>query len=125
MMEKSVVHARLIELCASLTEATAAELIQWVAREESSFLYEGANGAVEIRSRDRDGEAPFELIVYNPKMETVDTVLSEWSASEEPAAWNEPLFDLYRAARRRALGVDKLIEALTTEVRNVSQMVAP
>jgi hypothetical protein len=121
MMEKSVVYAPLIELCASLTEATAAGLIQWIPREESSFLHEGAKGAVEIRSRDHDGEAPFELILYNPSMEKVDTLLSEWSTDEEAASWNEPFFDLYRAARRRALGVDKMIEDLLAEVREASQ----
>jgi hypothetical protein len=121
MMEKSVVYAPLIELCAGLTEATAVGGIQWIPREESSFLYEGAKGAVEIRSRDHDGEAPFELILYNPSRDKIDTLLSQWSTEEEAAPWNEPLFDLYRAARRRALGVDTMVQDLLAEVREASQ----
>jgi hypothetical protein len=63
------------------------------------------------------GEAPFELAIFNPQGGKVDVLLSAWSADEEPAVWNGPLFDLYQAARRRALGVDELINDLLAEVR--------
>jgi hypothetical protein len=117
-LDKELVYAPLIELCTGLAEATATGKVEWNAREDTSFLYEGSNGAVEIRSRDKDGEAPFELILYSPGMDRLDAVQSEWSMNEEPAPWNESLMELYRAARRRALGVDRVIEDLLAEVRS-------
>jgi hypothetical protein len=121
-MEEGV-YAPLIRLCEGLAEATVRSQVEWTAREETSFLYQSASGAVEIRSRDRDGEPPFELDVFNSRMEKVDTILSEWSADEEPAAWNQALLDLFRAARRRALGVDKIIDDLLAEVRSTAATV--
>jgi hypothetical protein len=112
-----VVYEPVIQLCEGLAEATNAGQLEWTAQEDTSFVYRGASGAVEIRSRDRDGEAPFELAIFNPQGGKVDVLLSAWSADEEPAVWNGPLFDLYQAARRRALGVDELINDLLAEVR--------
>jgi hypothetical protein len=116
-MESTAAYASLTKLCAALTEATAAGHIEWVASEDASFSYESEKGAgaVEIRSCDQDGEAPFELAIYNAEMVKVDSLLSDWS-DEEPAPWNAHLFDLYRVARRQALGVDQVIDGLLAEV---------
>jgi hypothetical protein len=111
------VNAPLIRLCTGLAEATAAGQVDWVAREDTSFRYRGASGGVDIRSRKRDGEPPYELILFNTKKDKVDTLSSETSEDDTPAPWNEPLADLYRAARRRALGVDKIIDDLLVELR--------
>jgi hypothetical protein len=112
-----VVYEPLIQLCDRLAEATHAGRVDWTAREDTAFVYQGASAAVEIRSRDRDGEAPFELAIFNPDGGKVDVLVSAWSADEEPAVWNEPLFDLYVAARRRALGVDDIIRDLLVELQ--------
>lgn len=115
------VHAPLIRLCTGLAEATGAGQVEWVAREETSFRYKSSSGGVDVRSRERDGEPPYELILFNSKKERVDTIFSEWSDDNVPAPWNEPLVDLYRAARRRALGVDKIIDDLLGELRAASE----
>lgn len=111
------VHAPLIRLCTDLAEATGAGQVDWSAREETSFRYRSASGGVDVRSRERDGEPPYELVLFNSKKDKVDTLASEWSQDNEPAPWNEPLVDLYRSARRRALGVDKIIDDLLAELR--------
>jgi hypothetical protein len=66
---------------------------------------------VSVASRDRDGEPPYELAVYNTRDEKVDELSSDL-VGDEPAPWNEALTDLYRAARRNALHADEIVEAL-------------
>jgi hypothetical protein len=109
-------YTRLIELCERLSGATLTGKVPWTAEEDTAFSCAQRSGSVAIRSRDRDGEAPYELVIYSPKGATVESLVSEWTTAEEPASWNAPLADLYRAARRQALGVDEILDALLDEL---------
>jgi hypothetical protein len=108
-------YVRLVELCERLAAATTGGQAEWAA-EETGFVCQRRSGSVGIRSRDRDGEPPYELVIFSPKGEKVENLLSEWSPEEEPAFWNPALAELYRAARRNALGVDKILDDLFTEL---------
>jgi hypothetical protein len=109
-------NIRLVELCERLAEATALGAVEWTAEEETAFVCKRRSGTVGIRSRDRDGEPPYELVIFNQRGAKVESLLSEWSAEQEPAFWNKAVADLYRAARRQALGVDKLVDDLLGEL---------
>lgn len=109
-------HERLIELSARLQSATETRNLEWSAEEDTAFLWKGRSGAVEIRSRDGDGDHPFVLTIFSQGMQKVETLTSEWGEDEEPAAWNDALGRLYRAARREALGVDKILDDLFAEL---------
>jgi len=109
-------YARLIELCQRLTAASLSGEAEWRAEDDTAFLCTRRSGAVAIRSRDRDGEPPYELAVHDPEGRKVETLLSEWTLDEQPADWNAALADLYRAARRRALGVDRILDDLFAEL---------
>jgi hypothetical protein len=109
-------YARHVELCQRLVGATMLGEVEWTAEEETAFVCARSSGTVGIRSRDRDGEPPYELVIFDPSGAKVETLLSDWSVEEEPAFWNEALADLYRAARRNALGVDKLLDDLLAEL---------
>jgi hypothetical protein len=109
-------YTRLVELCERLAAATTSGQVEWTAEEETGFVCRRQSGSVGIRSRDRDGEPPYELVIYSPKGEKVENLLAEWSPEEEPAFWNPALAELYRAARRNALGVDKILDDLFAEL---------
>lgn len=109
-------YTRLVELCERLAVATTGGEAEWTAEEETGFVCQRRSGSVGIRSRDRDGEPPYELVIFSPKGEKVENLLSEWSSEEEPAFWNPALAELYRAARRNALGVDKILDDLFAEL---------
>jgi hypothetical protein len=109
-------YARHVELCERLAGATMLGEVDWTVEEETAFVCRRSSGTVGIRSRDHDGEPPYELVIFNPDGAKVETLLSEWSIEEEPAIWNKALVDLYRAARRDALGVDKLLDDLLAEL---------
>jgi hypothetical protein len=117
-------YERLVELSKRLRAATDAGQLDWTAEEDTAFLWTGAGGAVGVRSRDRDGEEPYELEVFTAARQKVESLGSEWTADEQPAPWNEAVARLYRAARRRALGVDRILEDLLAELPRVSDEAA-
>jgi hypothetical protein len=112
-------YERLVELSKRLRAATDEGQLEWTAEDDTSFVWTGSNGAVSVRSRDGDGEEPFELDVFSPARQKVETLGSEWTEDERPAPWNEALTRLYRAARRKALGVDRILEDLLGELPRV------
>jgi hypothetical protein len=109
-------YTRLVELCERLAAATTQGEVEWTAEEETSFVYKRRAGSVGVRSRDRDGEPPYELMVYGPDGAKVENLFSEWTPDEEPAFWNPALAEVYRAARRNALGVDRILDDLFAEL---------
>lgn len=110
-------QARLIELCQQLAAATGQGRVEWAAEEDTAFVTTFSAAALAIKSRDRDGDAPYELDISTPEGTKVETLVSEWTEREEPADWNMALYELYRAARRQALGVDRILDALLAELR--------
>lgn len=109
-------YERLVELSKRLRAATDEGRIEWTAEDDTSFLWNGSSGAISVRSRDGDGEEPFELDVFSSAKQKVETLGSEWTEDEQPAPWNEALTRLYRAARRKALGVDRILDDLLAEL---------
>lgn len=107
---------RLIELCTRLAEATRTGAVEWRREGEDEYLWELSEGAVSIAARDRDGQPPYELSVYNGSQEQVEELESALVDDDQPAPWNGPLAELYRVARRSALRADDIIEALVAAI---------
>jgi ankyrin repeat protein len=107
-----LVKERLATLVRELATATAAGAAEWQASEPDVYVWRSAQGAVSVASRDRDGDPPFELVVFNAGDERVDELASELLEDDQPAPWNDDLLELYRLARRSALRADDVIEAL-------------
>jgi hypothetical protein len=105
-------NGRVVVLCERLAEATRAGHVEWRREGEDTFLWQADQATVSIGSRDKDGEPPYELVITNSSGEKLDELTSELLDNDQPAEWNEPLADLYRAALRKALGADEIIEAL-------------
>jgi hypothetical protein len=115
----------LIEICRRLSAAAATGQLEWSAAQETVFLWTGKGGSISVRSRDGDGEEPYEVDIFNAAGQKVDTFSSEWVGKEqEPAAWNDPMARLYRAARRQALGVDQILKDLLAELPQASEKAA-
>ena len=117
-------YERLVELSKRLEVATDAGQLDWTAEDDTTFLWTGSSGAVSVRSRDGDGEEPFELDVFGGTHQKVETLTSEWGADEQPAPWNDALARLYRAARRQGLGVDRILADLLAELPRVREEAA-
>ena len=103
---------RIVVLCERLADATRAGGAEWRREGEDLFVWQAGQGSVTVGSRDKDGEPPYQLIVVNADGEKLEELTSQLVDNDRPAEWNEPLADLYRAARRTALGADEIIEAL-------------
>jgi hypothetical protein len=102
----------LADLAGRLAAATSARQAQWRFEGDEVFTWGTDQGSVKVASRDRDGEPPYELTVFNPANEKVDELTSELLADDRPAPWNEALVELYRVARRSALRADEIVDAL-------------
>jgi hypothetical protein len=103
---------QLVLLCEQLAAATSPRGVRWEVVGRDTFSWSRPEGSVQITSRDHDGVPPFELTVYNAEGDKVEELASELVGEDEPAAWNDALAGLYRAARRSALRGDEIIDAL-------------
>jgi hypothetical protein len=108
---------QLARLAARLLDATRIKSVHWRPAEVEAYTWGTTEGSVTIASRDRDGEPPYELAIFNPENVKVDALKSDLLTGDVPAPWNGALADLYAAARRDALGADDLIDALMGAVR--------
>lgn len=111
-MTREPVNDRLIVLCERLAESTRAGAAEWDDEGNDRYLWRHAEGSVRVGARDGDGEPPYELTISNDREVRVEELESALLDDDVPAPWNEPLADLYRAARRSALKADELIDAL-------------
>jgi hypothetical protein len=99
-------------LCERLAHATRTGNAKWQVAADDRFIWERPEQAsIQMGSRDKDGEPPYQVVLFNAKGDKVEE-LSSQLVGDEPAAWNEALATLYRAARRSALGADELIDEL-------------
>ena len=105
-------QAQLVVLCERLAAATVARAADWRAAGPDTYAWEREEGSVEIGARDRDGQPPYDLAVFNADREKVDELASALVDEDQPAPWNAPLAELYRVARRSALRADDIIGAL-------------
>jgi hypothetical protein len=121
-MTHDSIAQRLTELADRLAAATTARTAQWELDGDDVFVWTAAGGSVTVGSRDRDGEPPYELTVYNPARERVDELTSELLTGDRPAPWNDALVEVYRAARRSALHADDVIEALIETLRLMGRL---
>ena len=98
-------------LAERLVSATSAGNARWEMREPEVYSWTSTKGMVSFASRDRDGEAPYEVTVCNSAGQKVDELTSELLAGDRPAPWNASLAELHRVARRSALRADEIIDA--------------
>jgi hypothetical protein len=104
-------RANVIVLCERLIAATVARAVEWRAGAEDEFSWDRDEGSVTIGARDRDGQPPYDLAIFNRDGLKVEELASAL-VDDVPADWNAPLAELYRVARRSALHADALIDAL-------------
>jgi hypothetical protein len=107
---------RVTALARRLTDATNDREVKWQKSAADRYRWTSAAGSVSVASSDGDRQPPYELIVSNADGEEVDKLVSALVSDDQPAPWNDGLADLYRAARRSALGADELIDALMAQL---------
>jgi hypothetical protein len=124
MARSDTAQDRVVILCERLASATATHDAEWQVTADDTFRWARPEGAVEIRSRDRDGEAPFELTIYNSEGQKVEERASALVDDDRPAPWNAALADLYLVARGSALHADDVIDALIERLPRAGTPVA-
>jgi hypothetical protein len=102
----------LAALARRLADATNDREAPWQKTGADAYRWTSPAGSVSIASSDGDRQPPYELVVSNADGEEVDKLVSALVSDDQAAPWNDALADLYRAARRSALGADELIDAL-------------
>lgn len=105
-------QALLVLLCDRLAAATLSRGAEWGIDADDRYVWEHEQGSVSIGARDRDGQPPYELAIFNREGQQVEELASALTDGDRPAVWNGALAELYRVARRSALHADDVIEAL-------------
>jgi len=116
-MSNDLEKERLATLAQELATTGGQQGAAWERKSDDVYSWDAAEGKVTIASRDRDGEPPYELTVYTSAGDKVDELFSELVENDQPAPWNDALAEVYRVARRSALGADEIIDALIQRLR--------
>ena len=116
-MPATLENDRVVALCERLAQSTRAGGAEWNREGDDVFVWRVPEGSVAIGSRDKDGEPPYEFVVANANGERLDELKSDLVDGDRPAAWNEPLAELYRSARRSGLKADEVVDALIAALR--------
>lgn len=106
-----------------LNERTLALRVDWTTTDkESAYLYTGESFSVIIDGyRDRDGDQRIELKLLNQRGTEVESLHSTFTPGEYagtflPGPNNELLESLYAGARRNALRLDEVLDAILRDL---------
>lgn len=106
-------ESQMDELAARLLQATERGTLGWDDLSDTAFETSVGNATVVVKSRDADGDFPYELQLLNPGGTVVDSV-TRYRGGDPWVQTSAPLERLYEVARRVALNVDAVIaEALS------------
>ncbi|MCC2318796.1 hypothetical protein [Cellulomonas chengniuliangii] len=111
---------QLTKVARALLRATESGKIKWRPGDGTVFQYSAGDSSAVIRSRDEDGVQPYVFELFDDQGVAVESLMTRWfntpdapwEEGGEPADWNETLEDLYHAARRNALNIDRVIGSL-------------
>lgn len=123
-MSADATISRMERLAQSLLAATEEGRVEWSAADDTQTTFSTARsaGSVVIESHDRDGAEPYILTVFDSSGRRVETLESSWDQGDtvlgirQAARWNDLLRNLYEAARRRALNIDTVLDALINDL---------
>ena len=118
MSREEDVHQRVERLARKLLEQTRAGKLSWSDTDtEDQFLYSGSVSGVLIDKY----SSRYELALLNARGTLVERIVAnapevDGGVSAAEAALFDLFEDLYEAARREALNVDKIIDSLINDI---------
>jgi len=101
-------HNEMLKLLNRLLERSNDGLVPWQVVGDHAFGVQTAEARVVISSRDANDRPPFDLFLYDPEGEDLDSLESAW-IDGRPSAWNETMQNLYFKAREIARDLDNVI----------------
>jgi hypothetical protein len=112
---------RIEAVVSALISGTANGKVSWSATSrEDAYIYTGANSGVIIRQYwDDDGDRATALDLLDGEGRDVETFYGDWEtggAVARPGPFHKRLRSLYDSARRNALNIDGVIDALLTDL---------
>lgn len=111
---------RVLNLVSMLAERTRQGKLDWtVGSRSDSFIWSGANVSVTLQTRDRDGTAPFEIVL----MDGSGRIALEWTTEPEngdpvEAEIEKVIRPLYYNLTERMGVKAQVFEALERELRD-------
>lgn len=110
-------HARLVEL---LLRRSNAGVLEWKEGiEVSTFQVSFKDKSVRIRHNEYGGRVSYEVDLINEEAAVVDTFSDEELDREDGGSfWFSQLRDLFEVARRTALGSEKVLNDILSELED-------
>src|SRR5450759_3165036 len=111
---------QLEQLARRLLSLTVAKRISWSeADRPGMYLYSTSSSSVSVTNQDLDDKQPYILTLHGESGSPVDSLSSHFhhpGEGEEEPALNTLLQDLYVAARRSAMNIEGILDALYSEL---------
>lgn len=103
----------ILRLVRILFDRTLNDSIEWASAGNDRFLHSTPRGATVIGSVDRDGEPPYDVVLFDEEGKSVASLQRGY---DDPQDEFELLRDLYETARRHALNIDPFVDSLIAEI---------
>jgi hypothetical protein len=111
----STAISRVQSLLIRLSERTNAGAITWIqGSTPDTFIYSGTRASVALSTQDGDGAPPYVVTLYDESGNAVDAYTAR--PTQRNVDWFKIVQRLYQAARRKALNIDVVIDALEADL---------
>lgn len=119
-MDENDFYRRLAALVDRLLQLTREGRIGWEVTDiVDCFEYGTPSASVYVQSRDRDQRAPYVLEIRNQDGVVVERFITDTASDPVVADLSAPIAMLHTLARRRAMRVSALLEALSNDLNQV------
>jgi hypothetical protein len=102
--------SHLRKMVVSLTKATEASSVPWKTNDGWTFFVTTPAGSIVLSSRDFDGSPPYSIAISDAEGVQLESFTPDQYMTEEEDELDDRLRELYGAARRSALNIDKTLK---------------
>lgn len=114
-MQNKSIKSRLTTLVSDLARATNEGMLTWVTSDiPGAFTLSRPQGTASIGSIDGDGTSPFEFVIFDVDGVEIESLRESLNIRQ---AWDDPLRQLFEAARASALNITDALDAWEADVQ--------
>ncbi len=109
---------QLEKIVMGLVQPTKDRKVEWSTRDGETLTLAIPSGTILLTTRDRDGEPPYKVEIYDASGTAIESFAKAINRAPTPeeADLDTKIKALYAVARRNAMNVDKVLDAIIDDL---------